>query len=255
MLKERSYPKGRSRAVLLPTRSTGGHPRLFRSAFRVAEPAARASMLLATTSILHYPELDNGFSSFLMEVLRDLPGLRPVIHDELQVSGHQYLVEEAMRRQCDEEEVDWLLTVGGTWPAPGPLSQQVVPEATRSVLERPLPGLLPWLRTEACARDLIRAVLESGEAGIRGRTLILNLPGDRQLASLYLRTAARCLVPLLQMVQGRDPADVLPRLEHGSVRKSGGSDESPARDDSERSTHKDGLRAEDFEAFLKRRRS
>lgn len=212
-------------------------------------------MLLVTTSILHYPELDDGFSSFLLDVLLGLPGLRPVIHEELQVSGHQYVVEEAMRRQCDDEEVDWLLTVGGTWPAPGALSGQVVPVATRSVLERSLPGLLPWLRAEAWAQNPIGAVLEAGEAGIRGRTLILNLPGHRQLAALYLQTAARVLVPLLQMVQGRDPDEVFIAQDPETDRSIDTVDESPGADSPGRPVHRPTLREADFEAFLKRRRS
>lgn len=212
-------------------------------------------MLLVTTSILHYPELDAGFSSLLLDVLLDLPGLRPVIHEELQVSGHQYVVEEAMRRQCDDEEVDWLLTVGGTWPAPGALSRQVVPAATGSVRERSLPGLLPWLRSEAWAQNSIGAVLEAGEAGIRGRTLILNLPGNRQLAALYLQTAARVLVPLLQMVQGRDPDEVLTFPDQETDQTVEAADESPGTDSHGGPAHRLSLREADFEAFLKRRRS
>lgn len=212
-------------------------------------------MLLATTSILHYPKLDDGFSSFLLDVLSGLSGLRVLIHEELQVSGHQYVVEEAMRRQCDEEEVDWLLSVGGTWPAPGPLSQQVVPGATRSVLERPLPGLPPWLRAQALAQGLTGAALEAGEAGIRGRTLIMNLPDDRQLAAIYLETAARCLVPLLQMVQGSAPADALKGLVSGAAATTDNSvDDSGLEARGTPGPHP-SLRAEDFEDFLKRRRS
>ena len=212
-------------------------------------------MLLVTTSILHYPQLDAGCSSFLLDVLLGLPGLRPVIHEELQVSGHQFVVEEAMRRQCDDEEVDWLLTVGGTWPAPGALSRQVVPAATRSVLERSLPGLLPWLRSEAWALNSIGAVLEAGEAGIRGRTLILNLPGNRQLAALYLQTAARVLVPLSQMVQGRDPDEVLTSPDQEIDRTVSAADESPGADSHRGPVDRPTLREADFEAFLKRRRS
>ncbi len=218
-------------------------------------PAVRVRMLLVTTSILHYPKWDDGFSSFLLDVLLGLPGLRPVIHEELQVSGHQYVVEEAMRRQCDDEEVDWLLTVGGTWPAPGALSRQVVPAATRSVLERSLPGLLPWLRSEAWAQNPIGAVLEAGEAGIRGRTLILNLPGNRQLADLYLQTAARVLIPLLQMVQGRDPDAVLASPDQETAQTVDAADEPLGADGHGRPAQRPALREADFEAFLKRRRS
>jgi hypothetical protein len=115
--------------------------------------------------------------------------------------------------------------------------------------------LLPWLRSEAWTQNPIGAVLEAGEAGIRGRTLILNLPGNRQLAALYLQTAARVLVPLLQMVQGRDPDEVLTSSDLETDQTVDAADEPQGADSHDRPGHRPSLREADFEAFLKRRRS
>ena len=66
-----------------------------------------------------------------------------------------------------------VLTTGGTGLGP----RDVTPEATTAVLERPAPGIAEALRATA-ARDFPRAWLSRGTAGVRGTTLIVNLPGS-----------------------------------------------------------------------------
>src|SRR5262249_4379321 len=68
---------------------------------------------------------------------------------------------------------DLILTTGGTGFAP----RDVTPEATRQVLERDAPGLAELLRWTGYQK-FPRAVLSRGLAGLRGRTLIVNLPGS-----------------------------------------------------------------------------
>lgn len=111
------------------------------------------------------------------------------------VAPPRYHVEESLRRWCDEEELDLILTVGGTFPAPGPSSQEIVPEATTAVVERALPSLPHAMRARA-AETYRLALLDRGVAGIRGRTLLVNLPGDRQLASTFL-AAILDLIPAI----------------------------------------------------------
>lgn len=74
---------------------------------------------------------------------------------------------------CDGGEVDLVLTTGGTGLAP----RDVTPEATRAVLEREAPGIAERLRSLA-APAVPRAALSRGLAGVRGRTLVVNLPGS-----------------------------------------------------------------------------
>lgn len=74
---------------------------------------------------------------------------------------------------CDEGLADLVLTTGGTGLAP----RDVTPEATRAVLEREAPGIAERLRS-AMVETFPRAMLSRGIAGVRGRTLIVNLPGS-----------------------------------------------------------------------------
>jgi molybdenum cofactor synthesis domain-containing protein len=92
---------------------------------------------------------------------------RAVVADEpLEITRH--LVEWA-----DAGETDIILTTGGT----GIASRDVTPEATRAAVERDAPGIAEWLRAGGHAATPY-AALGRGRAGIRGRTLIVNLPGS-----------------------------------------------------------------------------
>jgi molybdenum cofactor synthesis domain-containing protein len=73
----------------------------------------------------------------------------------------------------DQLEVELILTTGGTGFAP----RDVTPEASRAVLEREAPGLAEEIRRRGLAATPY-SVLSRGLAGIRGRTLIVNLPGS-----------------------------------------------------------------------------
>ncbi len=74
---------------------------------------------------------------------------------------------------ADGGDVDIILTTGGT----GLTSRDVTPEATGAVLDRHAPGIAEALRMTAYPR-LPAAALSRGLAGVRGRTLIVNLPGS-----------------------------------------------------------------------------
>ena len=74
---------------------------------------------------------------------------------------------------CDELCVDLVLTTGGTGFAP----RDVTPEATRAVIEREAPGLTEAIRAESL-KITKHAMLSRAVCGLRGRTLIVNLPGS-----------------------------------------------------------------------------
>lgn len=79
----------------------------------------------------------------------------------------------ALIRWADGDLADLVLTTGGT----GLTSRDVTPEATRTVLDKEAPGIAEVLRLVAYPR-FHRAALSRGTAGVRGRTLIVNLPGS-----------------------------------------------------------------------------
>ena len=74
---------------------------------------------------------------------------------------------------CDDDSADLVLTTGGTGLSP----RDVTPEATRAVIERDAIGIAERLRIET-GSDVARAALSRGIAGVRSRTLIVNLPGS-----------------------------------------------------------------------------
>jgi molybdopterin adenylyltransferase len=81
-------------------------------------------------------------------------------------------IEAALKALVDEEGCCFVVTTGGTGPAP----RDVTPEATEAVCERMMPGYGEQMRAISL-RHVPTAVLSRQTAGLRGRALILNLPG------------------------------------------------------------------------------
>lgn len=93
--------------------------------------------------------------------------VRVVMPDERQE------IETLLRRLCDEDGCDLVLTTGGT----GPSRRDVTPEATKAVLERELPGFGEIMRVRSFDK-VPTAILSRSTAGTRGKSLIVNLPGN-----------------------------------------------------------------------------
>lgn len=106
-------------------------------------------------------------ASFVTEQLGGRVARLDVVPDE------QALIETTLRGWCDDGQIDLVLTTGGTGFAP----RDVTPEATQAIIERPAPGFAEAMRA-ASLQVTPHAMLSRGTAGIRGRTLIVNLPGS-----------------------------------------------------------------------------
>lgn len=109
--------------------------------------------------------------------------IRVVIPDE------RGAIETLLRRLVDEDAADLVLTTGGTGPSP----RDVTPEATRAVLERELPGFGEIMRVQSFSK-VPTAILSRSTAGTRGRSLIVNLPGNP-------RAIGECLPLLLPAIR------------------------------------------------------
>ncbi|MFO7683485.1 MAG: MogA/MoaB family molybdenum cofactor biosynthesis protein [Chloroflexota bacterium] len=106
---------------------------------------------------------------------------RAVVPDELAV------IAQTLAAWC-AENVQLILTTGGTGFAP----RDITPEATRQIMEREAPGIAEGLRAESL-KVTRHAMLSRGVAGIRGRTLIINLPGSPKA----VRENMAVLLPIL----------------------------------------------------------
>jgi len=88
------------------------------------------------------------------------------------VPDEQPLIQQAIRDLCDSERCCLVVTTGGTGPAP----RDVTPEATESVCDKLLDGFGEQMRAVSLLK-VPTAILSRQVAGIRGKSLVLNLPG------------------------------------------------------------------------------
>lgn len=93
------------------------------------------------------------------------------------VPDEQDQIESQLRAWADHDRLDVILTTGGTGFSP----RDITPEATRAVIDRPAPGLAEAMRA-ASLKITPHAMLSRAEAGIRGNTLLVNLPGSPRAA-------------------------------------------------------------------------
>lgn len=136
----------------------------------------------------------------------------PLVSALLQGAGYEVLrtamvpdeqeeIARVLREWADAGDVQLVLTTGGTGFSP----RDVTPEATLSVCQRLTPGIPEAMRA-ASATITPRAMLSRAAAGIRGGTLIINLPGSPKAAKENLEAVLPALDHGLQMLSGA-PAD------------------------------------------------
>ena len=96
----------------------------------------------------------------------------PIEWERVLVADDQSTIANALRILADEKHCQLVITTGGT----GPADRDVTPEATRAVIDKELPGFgeIQRMRTFDIAPT---SILSRATAGVRGRCLIVNLPG------------------------------------------------------------------------------
>jgi molybdopterin adenylyltransferase len=106
----------------------------------------------------------------------------------------------ALLRLCDEEKCPLVLTTGGT----GPGKRDIIPETTLQVLERELPGFGEIMRYYSYER-VPTAILSRATAGIRGESLIINLPGRPRAVKFCLKLLREAIAEGLEHITGTRP--------------------------------------------------
>ena len=118
------------------------------------------------------------------------------------VADEREAIASRLIEWCARADVDVILTTGGTGFAP----RDVTPEATRSVVERDAPGLAETMRARSLSVTP-HAMLTRAVAGIRGRTLIVNLPGSPKGAIESLGYIANVLEHAVQLLREDESAE------------------------------------------------
>jgi molybdenum cofactor synthesis domain-containing protein len=116
-------------------------------------------------------------------------------------------IKRALVKWADDAHMDLILTTGGTGFAP----RDVTPEATRAAIEREAPGLAEAMRA-ASLRMTAHAMLSRAVAGIRGRTLIINLPGSPKAVRENLETILPALPHALALLRDEPGAEAGHRM-------------------------------------------
>ena len=160
------------------------------------------------TALLCVPQMDDDALNGVRARLRQIGGV--LVVEEQAVASQRTWIAETLRTWCDEVEIDLVLTLGGTLPAPGPGAAEIVPEATLDVLDRLAPALPEAMRAVAQKTSPL-ALLDRGVAGIRSRTLIVNLP-EGAAAVRWLDVIAELIPAYVAHLQGADNAPGLGEL-------------------------------------------
>jgi len=119
------------------------------------------------------------------------------------VPDDRELIIESLIFFSDNQEVDIILTTGGTGPGP----YDITPEATSGVCERLIPGIGELMRAEG-GKQTRRAYLSRGIAGIRGKTLIVNLPGSPKGVRESMEAISGILIHAVKMINGGGHEDL-----------------------------------------------
>ena len=111
-------------------------------------------------------------------------------------------IQRELRRCCDQLEIALVLTTGGTGFSP----RDITPEATMALVERPTPGIPEAMRAVSM-KITPRGCLSRSAAGIRGRSLIVNLPGSEKAARENLLAVLSPIGHGLEMLASAGSAD------------------------------------------------
>lgn len=125
----------------------------------------------AVISISDTRKADNDISGDKLAELIDKNG--GVIIEKLIATDDRIELEELLRRLAERDDIDLILTTGGTGFGP----RDNTPEATAAVIEREAPAIAEAMRRETAAKHPM-AMLSRGVCGIRGKTLLINFPGS-----------------------------------------------------------------------------
>jgi molybdenum cofactor synthesis domain-containing protein len=149
---------------------------------------------------------DRGWSGEREESLDAHVARYEIVPDEAEI------ISQTLIQWADEAGIDLILTTGGTGFSP----RDVAPEATLAVVQRLVPGLAEAMRAEGLKKTAT-AMLSRGVSGIRGRSLIVNLPGSPKAVRESLEVILPVLPHAVEVLRGEvvECGEDLKEGEHG----------------------------------------
>jgi molybdopterin adenylyltransferase len=143
-------------------------------------------------------ERDDASGPLIEGMVKGLPGR--VIHYEI-IPDEKALIIEALKRSADQLRADLILTTGGTGLSP----RDVTPDATLAVIDKEVPGFAEAMRAESIKKTP-HAMISRAVVGIRGASLIVNLPGSPKSVRENLGVILPALPHALSKLKG-DPSE------------------------------------------------
>ncbi|HCA81405.1 MAG TPA: bifunctional molybdenum cofactor biosynthesis protein MoaC/MoaB [Bacteroidetes bacterium] len=113
------------------------------------------------------------------------------------IPDHQHVIEQTLIRYSDELKLDLVITTGGT----GLSATDVTPEAMAGIVDKEIPGIVEAARVFGQERTPL-AMLSRAKAGVRGTTIIVNLPGSRKAVEESLDAILPGLLHGFRMMRG-----------------------------------------------------
>ena len=152
----------------------------------------RAAIVVVSSKIVSGRESDTGRQA-LEQMIAGLPG---TVAGYETVPDDRKAIRDVLVMLSERHDPDLIVTIGGTGVRP----TDWTPEATRDVIEKEVPGIGEAMR-QASLKKVMTAMLSRGTAGIRRRTLIVNLPGSPSGAKENLAVLAPVLEHTVQKIR------------------------------------------------------
>jgi molybdopterin adenylyltransferase len=143
-------------------------------------------------------EREDSSGPLIREMVKNLPA--EVIYYEI-IPDEKEIIIEALKKSADQLKADLILTTGGTGLSP----RDVTPDATLKVIEREVPGFSEAMRAESLKKTP-HAMISRAVCGIRGSSLIVNLPGSPKSVKENLSVILPALPHALSKLMG-DPSE------------------------------------------------
>lgn len=133
------------------------------------------------------------------EIVKLLEGIGAEVRDSVIVPDEIDRIQASLIDFADQRRMDLIVTTGGTGVSP----RDVTPDATMAVIDREVPGMAEAMRRES-HRITPHALISRAVVGIRGRTLIVNLPGSPKSVRENLAVILPAIGHAVEKIKGDD---------------------------------------------------